>query len=135
MTQDFSNAVLDTLLPGDAILPAASRSGIDLAACLSAHRGALKAITDIAGSEAAFVSRAPEARAALLREIDRGPDGVAFKALVAAAIHDYYTSDAVVAALGWRQGAPQPAGHKLVEADEATGKRLDRVKVRQRLWR
>lgn len=135
MTRDFAIAVLDTLLPGDAVLPAASRSGIDATACLSAHASALQAIAAAADGEPAFVAKAPAARAELLREIDRGPHAPAFKALVAAALHDYYTCDAVVGALGWRQGPPQPSGHKVVEADEATWQRLERVKRRPRLWR
>ncbi len=135
MTQDFSTAVLDTLLPGDAVLPAASRSGIDAAGCLSAHASVFQAIAAAAGGEAAFIAKSAEARTELLRKIDLGPDAPIFKALVASAIYDYYTSDAVVSALGWRQGPPQPSGHKVVEADEATWQRLDRVKGRPRLWR
>ncbi len=135
MSQEFNNAVLDTLLPGDAILPAASRSGIDAASVVAVHTPIFTTIAKAAGGETAFVAQAPEARTALLREVDRGPDGVAFKAMVAAALHDYYTSDTVVAALGWRQGAPQPAGHKLAATDDTTRQRLEKVKRRSRLWR
>ncbi len=135
MTQDFNKAVLDTLLPGDAILPAASRSGIDAAAIVAAHTLVFMMIAKAAGSKTAFAEQTPEAKTEVLREVDRGPDGAAFKAMVATALHDYYTSDTVVAALGWRQGAPQPSGHKLVEADEATWQRLEKVKCRTRLWR
>ena len=92
-------------------------------------------IAKAAGSKTAFAEQTPEAKTEVLREVDRGPDGAAFKAMVATALHDYYTSDTVVAALGWRQGAPQPSGHKLVEADEATWQRLEKVKCRTRLWR
>ncbi len=135
MTRDFGAAVLDTLLPGDAVLPAASLSGINMAGCLAAHASVLQAIAAAAGGEATFVSSAPEARAELLREIDRGQHAPAFKALIAAALHDYYNSDVVVSALGWRPGPPQPAGHKLIEPDAATFGRLGRVKARPRLWR
>lgn len=135
MTQDFSTAVLDTLLPGDAVLPAASRAGIDGAGCLSAHASVLQAIAEAAGGEVRFVVTTPDARAELLRGIDRGTSAAAFKAMVADVLHDYYTSDAVVSALRWRQGPPQPIGHKLLEADEATWQRLERVKRRRPLWR
>ena len=135
MTPDFANAVLDTLLPGDATLPPASQSGIDAAAFAAAHASIFAMIADAAGGEAAFVAKATDARTELLQAIDCGPDGQAFKAMVAAAIHDYYTGDAVVGALGWRRGPPQPLGHKLVEADEATWQRLEKVKRRPRLWR
>jgi hypothetical protein len=135
MTPAFNNAVLDTLLPGDAVLPAATQSSIDAAAVVAGHMPVFKKIAEAAGSEEAFVAKTADARAEVLQGIDRGPNAPAFKAMVAAAIHDYYTSDTVLRALGWRQGPPQPAGHKLIEADEATWQRLEKVRRRPRLWR
>ncbi|MDI1265451.1 MAG: hypothetical protein PS018_19565 [bacterium] len=92
MTRGFADAVLDTLLPGDATLPPASRSGIDAVAFPAAHASVFAMIAAAASGEAAFVAKAPDARAEVLQAIDRGPDAPAFKAMVAAAIHDYYTS-------------------------------------------
>lgn len=135
MIPDFATTVLDTLLPGDGTLPPASRSGIDAAAFAVAHAPVFAMIAEAARGEAAFVAMTADAKAKLFRIIDSGLDATTFKAMVADALHDYYTSDAVMSALRWRQGPPQPAGHKLAEADDATWQRLEKVKRRPRLWR
>jgi len=138
MNPAFLAAVLDTLVPGDGgspPLPAGSAAGLDAAAYAAPHQAALRAIAEAAGGEDAFVAATGESRARSLGGVEAGPAAAAFKTLVAAVLRDYYECDPVVAALGWRNGAPQPAGHPLAPTDAATWQRLERVKRRPPLWR
>ncbi len=140
MRGDFLAAVLDTLLPGEgeasaaAALPSATGAGLDPAAYEAAHQDVLAAIAAAAGSEERFLAASPSARVEVLRMVER-QQAHSFRALVLAILQDYYESEAVIAALGWRTDPPQPAGHPLAQADAATWERLERVKERGRLWR
>ena len=58
-----------------------------------------------------------------------------FRALVSSLLQEYYEAPSVLAAMGWREGAAQPLGHEVAEADEATLGRLDKVRARGPLWR
>jgi hypothetical protein len=134
----FMGAVLDTLVPGDCgapPLPSASAAGLVAAEYESPHGAVFAAIAAAAGGEDAFLAASPATRAQSLRQVERGADAAAFKALVAAVLQDYYERDAVVAVLGWRPHPPQPGGHAVADTDEATWQRLDRVKQRSPFWR
>ena len=142
MTPAFIAAVLDTLLPGEVsppagerALPPASRTGIDAAALAGAHPEAFPFIAEAAGGEAAFVAASPALRGRTLTEVEQGPHATAFKAMVADVLQDYYATESVLDAMGWRRGPPQPLGHRVPATDDATWQRLERVKQRDRLWR
>lgn len=134
----FMAAVLDTLVPGDRgvpPLPSAPAAGLDARGYAEEHGAAFAAIAAVSGGEDAFLAAAPAARTQVLWQVERGADAPVFKALVAAVLQDYYECDAVVAVLGWRPAPPQPGGHALAPTDEATWRRLDRVKQRPPFWR
>ena len=132
MTPEFLAAVIDTLLPGDDVLPSGTAAGVVLAA--GAHGPVLEAVRAQAGGTDAF-SRSPEpARVAAVQAVERAhPE--AFRALLAAVLSDYYESPPVLAAMGWRADPPQPAGHAMPTMDDPTAERLERVRHRHRLWR
>jgi len=134
MSQELHRAILDTLLPGDAGLPAASEAGIDL----DRHAGLAAPIAAMiiakAGSELAFIAGDEGKRIALLQAAQRElPD--AFASLLAALLPDYYESPAVLHAFGWPARPPQPLGHSIPTMDAATGERLEKVRLRRKLWR
>jgi hypothetical protein len=140
-TPEFLRAVLDTLLPGEsadppvpAALPSGSAAGVDPATYAKAARPALEAILRAAGSTSAFAAASDADRIAMLRNVERELPGP-FRTLLAPLLADYYESPAVIAAFGWRPDPPQPRGHTLPPADEATHRRLDRVRQRGKLWR
>jgi hypothetical protein len=134
MTPDVVAAVIDTLLPGDGVLPSGTAAGLPLAGYAESHRAILDAIAAEAGGADPFIRTDEAARTATVRAVERAmPD--AFRALLTAALSDYYESEPVLVALGWPIDAPQPAGHALTATDEATATRLDRVAQRGRLWR
>jgi len=132
MTPEFLAAVIDTLLPGDDVLPSGTVAGVQLAA--DAHRSILDAIATDAGGMIAFVGADEASRASVMRRVERAtPDG--FRALLVALSSDYYESTAVLAALGWRIEPPQPSGHSIPHGSDATTRQLERVRQRQKLWR
>ena len=59
----------------------------------------------------------------------------AFAALLAALLPDYYELAAVLQAFGWSARPPQPLGHSIPTMDAATGARLEKVRLRRKLWR
>lgn len=133
MTPDFLAAVIDTLLPGDEVLPAGTRAGLDPVAYVASHRAAFDAIAAEARSVEQFLSADEEVRTSILRVVERAvPD--ASRALLVAMLTDYYKAPAVLAALGWRTDPPQPAGHAVPKLDDATAVRLERVRRRAKLW-
>jgi hypothetical protein len=132
MTPEFLAAVIDTLLPGDAVLPSGTNAGVALAA--GTHAAVLEAVLAQAGGLDAFTRAAAPARAAALQAVERThPE--AFRALLVAALSDYYESAPVLASLGWRTDPPQPTGHTVPTMDAPTWKHLERVRQRDRLWR
>jgi hypothetical protein len=134
MTPPFLAAVLDTLLPGDDVLPSATRAGLDSAAYVAPHRPAFDAIAAQAGGLDDFLRADEGARAAALRAVEHtAPD--AMRALLTAILSDYYEAPAVLTALGWRSKPPQPAGHAVPAMDGPTTERLDHVRRRGKLWR
>ena len=60
MTPQFIAAILDTLLPGDDVLPSATRAGLPLAAYAEPHSAVLDAIAAQAGGLESF-TRSDEA--------------------------------------------------------------------------
>ena len=70
----------------------------------------------------------------LLEQVERAGFS-AFRALAQAVIADYYEAPAVLVAMGWRAEPPQPRGHVLEPADEATAAMIERVKARGAIWR
>ncbi|HYV88026.1 MAG TPA: hypothetical protein VFA91_05575 [Candidatus Polarisedimenticolia bacterium] len=134
MSQVLHRAILDTLLPGGAGLPAPGTAGIDLDghAALVAPIAAM--IIAKAGSEQAFIAGEEVQRIALLQSAQQElPD--AFASLLAALLPDYYESSAVLQAFGWTARPPQPLGHSIPTMDAATGARLEKVRLRRKLWR
>src|SRR5262249_13101612 len=95
-----------------------------------AHRSILDAIAAAASGIDAFAGAPEAARVAIVQAVERShPE--AFRALLVAALSDYYESAPVLAALGWRFDPPQPLGHALPSLNP----RLDKVRARGRLWR
>jgi len=134
MTPEFLAAVIDTLLPGDDVLPSGTAAGIPPLGVIKAHRSILEAIAMQAGGIAAFVKADEPARAAVLQQVERTASD-AFRVLVVALSSDYYESAPVLTALDWRLEAPQPAGHSIRQTSDATTGQLERVRRREKLWR
>lgn len=134
MTPEFLAAVIDTLLPGDAVLPSGTAAGVRPSSDSSEHLHLLDAIAVRAGSAETFVRLDASARTALLHAIEHEkPD--AFRALLVALLTDYYESAAVLITLGWSDDPPQPGGHAVPSIDRRTTTMIDRVGRRNRLWR
>jgi hypothetical protein len=134
MSPEFLAAVIDTLLPGDGVLPSGTAAGLRLAAYAESHHAVLDAIAAQTGGTESFIRADEAARANAVRTAERSmPD--AFRAFLMAALSDYYESEPALAALGWRSEPPQPMGHAVAPMDEAAAARLDRVARRRRLWR
>jgi hypothetical protein len=134
MTPEFLAAVIDTLLPGDGVLPSGTAAGLPVTTYAEPHRPVLDAIVAHAGGLESFIRADEAARAAVLQAVDRGMPA-AFRVLLTAVLSDYYESEPVLNALDWRAGPPQPTGHAVAAMDDATAARLDRVARRGRLWR
>jgi len=141
MTQDFLAAVIDTILPGEASapgsalpLPSGTRAGLVRHADDRRRRAVLRLIAEVGGGESAFVSAPPARRGEILAAVETASFD-AFRALVTALLQDYYESPAVLSALGWRIEPPQPQGHSVQQADEATLRLLDKVRGRGPIWR
>ena len=134
MSEALLSAIADTLLPGDAKVPAASRAGIDLDKHAQRAAPIAAAVVRLAGSEQSFISSDEAKRIALLQSVQRElPD--AFTALLSDLLPDYYEAPAVIEALGWPSRPPQPQGHVLLDMDAATGSRLEKVRLRRKIWR
>jgi hypothetical protein len=87
-----------------------------------------------AGGEEAFLRASAEVRRVAVEAAERqAPDP--FKALLALLLPDYYDSEAVLNAYGWRAEPPQPQGHPVAAMDEATAGALKRVSRRGKIWR
>jgi hypothetical protein len=87
-----------------------------------------------AGGEEAFISASSAERKGVLQAVE-SECFEAFRALVALVLQDYYETPSVLAALGWRDGAPQPQGHTVTEADAATLRSLETIRARGPIWR
>jgi hypothetical protein len=133
MTSAFLTALLDTLLPGEPPLPRGSAAGLDLRAVADAHHPLLDAIAAQAGGADSFASASEAERIVVLNEIERTMRD-SFRALLAAILTEYYDSDAVLTAMGWRTEPPQPAGHAVEPVGEATLQMLEKVRQRRKLW-
>jgi len=134
MTPEFLAAVIDTLLPGDDVLPSGTRAGLDPVVYASSHHAIFDVIAARAGGLERFIQADESARAAALTTVERAlPE--AFRALLVTVLSDYYEATAVLAALGWRTDPPQPAGHAMSEWNDAAGERLERIRRRVRMWR
>jgi len=135
------SAVVDTLLPGDRgvpPLPTGTAAGVTAKLeRLAAGRDralrdlVLQAIANAAQGENAFVRANDAGRIASVRRVEAEIPGP-FRALVALVLQDYYESEIVLLAMGWRAEPPQPEGHLLPPFDEAM---LEPVKRRGRMWR
>ena len=133
MTPTFLAAVIDTLLPGDDVLPSGTRAGVTIAA-QAAHEAVLSAISVQAGGGDAFAAATENKRIEILRAVERAaPD--AFRALLTAVLSDYYEAPPALAALGWRSEPPQPTGHRVTPLDNSAIERSERVRRRSKLWR
>jgi hypothetical protein len=142
MTPEFLRAVIDTLIPGETspseagqpALPRGSTAAVDLAPHAETHRDVLRAIAERAGGEESFAAADEAARVGVLQSIERErPDP--FRALVVQLLQDYYESDPVLVAMGWRTDPPQPRGHPMMPMDTPTRAALARVGQKAKLWR
>ena len=128
MTPEFLAAVIDTLLPGDDVLPSGTLAGVTMAA--NTHASVLEAVSAQAGGLDAFAGALEPARVAVLQAVERAhPE--AFRALLITVLSDYYESAPALTAMGWRSDPPQPLGHELLSSDAG----IDKVRARGRLWR
>ena len=136
MTPEFLAAVADTIFPGEALVPSATRAGLRLEADAGRHAAVLARIASAAGGEAAFVAADAERRSALLEGVD-ARDKAAFRALVAALSARYFGLPGVLEAYGWPARAPQPDGFALGEraAEPQVASLLARVAARPPIWR
>ncbi len=127
-------AILDTLLPGDGDLPGAQAAGLDAKkfSALMAPLGA--AILRVAGSEQAFIEGNETRRAAILQSV-QGELPEEFTRLLAALLPDYYEAPLVIRAFGWTERPPQPQGHAIPAMDASTSLRLEKVRLRRKIWR
>lgn len=134
MTPEFLAAVVDSLLPGDGVLPTGTAAALPLAAYSEPHRPVLDAISAQTDGIESFIRADEATRANALRAVERAmPD--AFRALLTTVLSDYYESEQVLAALGWPRHSPQPTGHAIPAMDDATAARRERVARRGPLWR
>jgi hypothetical protein len=141
MNAAFITAVIDTLLPGDSggptgepALPPASAAGIDLGVLAQANHIVFEAIANHSGGGGVFVAGAEPARIAAIQAIERAnPD--TFRALLSALLADYYESESVLTAMGWRTDPPQPRGHEMPGEESSIAKRLNGVRSRGKKWR
>lgn len=144
MTNAFLDAVADTILPGERAgpdaapgvspLPPATGAGITLKPKDAAQEAVLRLIAQRAGGEEAFMRASLSTRSTVLGAVET-ENFDAFRALVSSLLQDYYEAPSILAAMGWREGAAQPLGHEVPEADEATLRRLEKVRARGPLWR
>jgi hypothetical protein len=100
----------------------------------AAEEAVLRLIAERAGGEDAFARASLPARTEVLEAVESECFND-FRALVTSLLQDYYEAPSVLAAMGWREGAAQPLGHAVPEADDATLARLDKVRARGPLWR
>jgi hypothetical protein len=134
MTPEFLAAVIDTLLPGDDVLPSGTHAGLDPAAYAASHRAVFDVIAAQVGSFERFIGADEGARTTAVTAVERAlPD--AFRALLITVLSDYYETPALLTALGWRTDPPQPAGHAVPSFDNPTAERLERICQRIKLWR
>lgn len=125
----FLDAVADTLMPGDDVLPPGPAAGVRIDP--AAHHAVLAAIAIVSGDEDRFVRADARARASAIGEVERAmPSELA--ALIFAVAEGYYDSDAVITALGWTAAPPQPNGHPLPAFDPEL---VSAVRQRERMWR
>ena len=136
MRRKVLEAVLDLILPPESGmgLPSGTAAGLDIG-----RHGAAAEIT------AADRSGRGWRRGGLPRGAGRGAArsgrGCGARRLKLSAqflsllLPDYYKSAAVLRAYGWRAEPPQPRGHGVAAMDEATGKALERVRRRPKIWR
>lgn len=142
MTPEFLRAVLDTLAPGETVsgeaglppLPSGSAAGVDIAAHAAVHDDVLHAIAARASGAEAFATADEAERVSLLQVTERErPD--AFRALVVDLLTDYYETDIVLTAMGWRTEPPQPMGHAMTSMATPTKTALNHVREKIKLWR
>lgn len=142
MTPQFLRAVIDKLIPGETVsgdpampaLPSGSAAGLDLAPYAEAHRDVLRAIAERAGGEHSFAIADEAARVAILQSIEiEQPDS--FRALVVHLLQDYYQTDVILTAMGWRTDPPQPKGHTLTPMATSTETTPNRARQKIKLWR
>ena len=127
------DAVLDTLLPGDADWPAGG--ALDLAASVTEDVGAETLRTLLDRLPPHFAAGDVDRREAALRTIEAElPD--AFARLVDAAYLAYYTAPAVRAVIervtGYEARPPQPLGYELEPFDEHL---VEKQRQRAPFWR
>ncbi|MBV8770249.1 MAG: hypothetical protein JO094_15295 [Hyphomicrobiales bacterium] len=141
MTNLFFEAVVDTILPGEdeascaaSPLPSGSQAGVTLEPRNAEEDAVLRLIAERAGGEEAFRRASLAAQTAVLANVEKERFEI-FRAIVSNLLQHYYEAPIVLAAMGWREGAAQPLGHKIPEADEATLKRLEAVRARGAIWR
>ena len=136
MTDGFLEAVLDTILPPEAGmgLPSGTGAGLDTGRYEAVARPVLPIVLEAAGSEESFLAAAAEARRTAVEAAEH-QDPEAFRALLALLLPDYYESEAVLNAFGWRAEPPQPQGHRLAITDETISEALERVRRRDKIWR
>lgn len=139
-TDGFLDAVIDTLLPGEPDsapaprLPAATGAGLAGRTYGEGHAPVLTAIQQEAVSDRAFVTAPAAERQRILATVEKRAFEP-FRALALAVSSDYHDQPAVLHAYGWRGDPPQPHGHHIAPADEATAARLARVVARGPIFR
>lgn len=140
LSDAFLDAVIDTLLPGEAAgehprpLPPASRLGLRGRLHAAGHGEVFARIAETAGGEAAFIAADADRREAILVRVESGAFG-AFRGLVNAVLADYYEHPEVLACFGRRATPPQPEGNQVAGPDAEMAAALERVRARGPIWR
>lgn len=140
LSDRFLDAVIDTLLPGEASgdherpLPPATALGLSGRGYAAGHGAVFARIAQAAGDAASFVAADAGRREEVLADVEAAAF-VPFRALVNALLADYYEHPDVLACFGRRSAPPQPEGNRVVEADAAMAGALDRVRARGPFWR
>ena len=134
MSSNLHRAILDTLLPGEGDIPAATAAGIEIEKHTALLAPIASTASRIARGERSFIDGDESQRMAILQSVQvERPDD--FACLLAALLPDYYESPAVLRAFGWTERPPQPQGHAIPQMDGPTTARLEKVRLRRKLWR
>jgi hypothetical protein len=134
MSEALNRAILETLLPGEGDLPGAQAAGLNAQKSATPMAPLRAAIARIAGSDEAFIDGSQTRRAAILQAVQAELLDE-FTRLLAALLPDYYEAPPVIRAFGWTERPPQPDGHSIPAMDAATSVRLEKVRLRRKIWR
>ena len=133
MTPEFLSSFVDTIFPGDDSLPTGTAAGVTAKLWDNGelHQPVLQAVAERAGGEESFVGASESERVVAVKAVEKEMKST-FGSLLSLLLMDYYESQPVLMAMGWRAEPPQQRGHPLPPFEEAL---LEQAKKRGRIWR